>query len=150
MGEALVSFLDDKGTPAMVERALICPPHGQIGPVTPPQRQQLIQSSVVNGIYEAAVDRESAYERLKGRAVQPVNAQQEAQHEQQQQDQPWYANLPSLGGLGGGSSTVGRGRRGDTLVEAAMKSAARTMGSQVGRQIIRGVLGSILGGSSRR
>jgi len=150
VGEALVSFLDDKGAPAMVERALICPPHGQIGPITPPQRQQLIQSSVVNGIYEAAVDRESAYERLKGRAVQPVTAQQAAQHEQQQQNQPWYANLPSLGGLGGGSSTVGRGRRGDTLVEAAMKSAARTMGSQVGRQIIRGVLGSILGGSSRR
>ena len=150
VGEALVSFLDDMGAPAMVERALICPPHGQIGPITPPQRQQLIQSSVVNGIYEAAVDRESAYERLKGRAVQPVTAQQAAQHEQQQQNQPWYANLPSLGGLGGGSSTVGRGRRGDTLVEAAMKSAARTMGSQVGRQIIRGVLGSILGGSSRR
>ncbi len=149
VGEALVSFLDDKGTPAMVERALICPPHGQIGPITPPQRQQLMQTSVVNGIYEAAVDRESAYERLKRRSAQPVTVQQEAQHEQQQQDQPWYANLPSLGGLSG-SSTVGRGRRGDTLVEAAMKSAARTMGSQVGRQIIRGVLGSILGGSSRR
>jgi uncharacterized protein len=146
VGEALVSMLDDKGTPNMVERALICPPHGQIGPVTPQQRQQLIQSSVVNGIYERSVDRESAYERLKGRAAQPVTPKQEEQHQQQQQNQPWYANLPSLGG----PSTVSRGRRGDTLVEAAMKSAVRTMGSQVGRQIIRGVLGSILGGSSRR
>jgi hypothetical protein len=133
----------------MVEQALICPPHDQIDPVTPQQRQQLIQSSVVNGIHEQTVDRESAYERLRGRAVQLVTAKQEEQHQQQQQSQPWYASLPSLGGLGG-PSPAGRGRRSDTLVEAAMKSAVRTMGSQVGRQIIRGVSGSILGGSTRR
>jgi DNA helicase HerA-like ATPase len=148
VGEALVSLLDDKGTPRMVERAFICPPHGQIGPVTPQQRKQLIASSVVNGIYEQTVDRESAYERLKGRAEPPVTAKQE-ERDQQRQSQRWYEKLPSLSGLGG-PSRAGRGHRGDTLVEAAMKSAVRSMGTQVGRQIIRGVLGSILGGSSRR
>jgi hypothetical protein len=102
----------------------------------------------VNGIYEQTVDRESAYERLKGRAEPPVTAKQE-ERDQQRQSQRWYEKLPSLSGLGG-PSTAGRGHRGDTLVEAAMKSAVRSMGTQVGRQIIRGVLGSILGGSSRR
>ena len=137
VGEALVSFLDDKGTPNIVERALICPPHGQVGPITAQQRQELIKTSLVSGVYDRSVDRESAYERLKGKAEQSMTAQQP-------HDSPWYANLP---GLGGASS--GRGRRGDTLVEAAMKSAVRTIGSQVGRQIVRGILGSILGGNRR-
>ena len=144
VGEALVSFLDEKGTPGMVERALVCPPRSQIGPITPGQRQELIKTSVVAGVYETAVDRESAYERLKGVAgqtVAPTQPGQPAGHEQ-----PWYANLPSLGGLTGGGSP----RRGDTLVEAMAKSAARTIGSSVGRQLVRGVLGSLLGGSSRR
>ncbi len=75
VGEALVSFLDENGTPGIVERALICPPHSQIGPITPEQRKQLMQSSVVAGVYENAVDRESAYEILKSRAGQPLPAQ---------------------------------------------------------------------------
>jgi hypothetical protein len=150
VGEALVSFLDEKGTPGVVERALVCPPHSQIGPITPEQRQQIIQNSLVAGVYEKVVDRESAYERLKGVAQQPVTAGQEQQHQQEQQSEPWYAELgTALGSLGGSPASRG-GRRGDTLVEAAMKSAARTMGSQVGRQLVRGVLGSLLGGSSRR
>src|SRR5215813_10380482 len=72
VGEGLVSFLDEQGTPGMVERALVCPPHSQIGAITPQQRQQMIQNSVVAGVYEKTVDRESAYERLKGRGDQPV------------------------------------------------------------------------------
>src|SRR5271167_2579330 len=86
VGEALVSFLDEKGTPGIVERALVCPPHSQIGPITPDERRQLIQSSVVAGVYENAVDRESAYERLKGRADKPAA-------EGSAQSQPWYSNL---------------------------------------------------------
>src|SRR6202044_4040436 len=70
VGEALVSFLDEKGTPGVVERALILPPHSRIGPITPDERQKLIQNSVVAGVYEKVVDRESAYERLKARADQ--------------------------------------------------------------------------------
>jgi DNA helicase HerA-like ATPase len=137
VGEALVSFLDEKGIPTPVERALICPPHSQIGPITPDQRRQLISSSLVAGVYEKAVDRESAYERLKGRAAQQSATAQAAPA----QAPSWFPNLgiPSSGG-----------RRGDSIAEAAMKSAARAMGSTVGRQIIRGVLGSLLGGSGRR
>jgi len=71
VGEALVSFLDEKGIPGMVERAMVCPPHSQIGPITPEQRAAIIQSSVVAGVYETAVDRESAYERLKGKVGAP-------------------------------------------------------------------------------
>jgi uncharacterized protein len=138
----LVSFLDEKGTPAMVERALVCPPCSQIGPITVEQRQQIIRDSVVAGVYEKVVDRESAYERLRGRAaetsVQPVPTQQHAPPATS-----WYSDL-----LSAGSSSSG-GRRGDSLVETMAKSAARTLGSTVGRQIVRGVLGSLLGSNRR-
>jgi DNA helicase HerA-like ATPase len=143
VGEALVSFLDEKGTPGIVERAMVCPPRGQIGPITAEQRASLMKSSLVAGAYENAVDRESAYEVLKARAG---NAPAPGSPAPQGLEQPWYSNLPSLGslGLGGGS------RRGDTLAQAMAKSAARTIGSSVGREIVRGVLGSLLGGSSSR
>ena len=154
VGEALTSFLDEKGTPSMVERAMICPPHSQIGPITPEQRRQLMATSIVAGVYDTVVDRESAYERLKGRAAEPqtqpvsVGPQGTSPTSPPQgQPQPWYANLPSLEslGLGGGGN-----RRGDSLATAMAKSAARTIGSSVGREIVRGVLGSLLGGSSGR
>jgi uncharacterized protein len=135
----LVSFLDEKGTPGVVERALVCPPHSQIGPITPEQRQQIIRDSVVAGVYEKVVDRESAYERLRDRAVQPAPAQQPAP-----KPTGWLDGLTSLGS---GSSG---GRRGDSLAETVAKSAARTLGSTVGRQLVRGLLGSLLGGNSRR
>ena len=144
VGEALVSFLDEKGTPGVVQRAMICPPRGQIGPITPEQRAELMKSSLVAGVYENAVDRESAFELLKGRAGQAAAPGAPAP---QGHDQPWYSNLPSLDslGLGGGGS-----RRGDSLGQAMAKSAARTIGSSVGREIVRGVLGSLLGGTSKR
>ena len=144
VGEGLVSLLDEKGIPGMVERAMVCPPHSQIGPITPDQRRQIMSTSLVAGTYDKAVDRESAYERLKNRAQQPVTPAQQ----QQNQDTPWYGNLPASLGLPTG--TGGGGRRGDTVVDAMMKSAARSIGSSVGRQIIRGVLGSILGASNSR
>jgi uncharacterized protein len=140
VGEALVSFLDEKGTPTVVERALVCPPRSQIGPITPAQRQEIIRTSVIAGVYENAVDRESAYELLKGRAAQA--ATESASQSPQQPTKPWYGDL-----LGSGSSG---GRRGDTLAETIAKSAARTLGSTVGRQLVRGVLGSLLGGTRRR
>jgi hypothetical protein len=102
-----------------------------------------MKSSLVAGVYENAVDRESAYEILKARAGQPVSGSTQPQG----QTQPWYTNLPSLESLGLGG---GGGRRGDTLGQAMAKSAARTIGSGVGREIVRGVLGSLLGGSKRR
>jgi uncharacterized protein len=125
-----------------VERALVCPPRSQIGPITPEQRQQIMRGSLVAGVYDNPVDRESAYELLKGRAAQAGAAQPTPGQQPGPKSTPWYGGL-----LGSGSST---GRRGDSLMETVAKSAARTLGSTVGRQIVRGVLGSLLGGSSRR
>jgi uncharacterized protein len=148
VGEALVSCLDEKGRPGMVERALIVPPRGQIGPIEPQERQRLMQSSLVAGVYDRAVDRESAYELLKARAEQAA-AQAAAATPQPAAQQPAAgAGLGGLGGmlgdlLGGGG---GSGRQRQGVVEAMAKSAARTVGNQLGRAIIRGVMGSILGG----
>ncbi len=152
VGEALISFLDEIGTPVPVDRGLVVPPSSHVGAITPQQRQQVIQSSVLFGHYEKSVDRESAYERLKGRAQtapipqrnqQPTpNAQYPAPSQPPQGS--WTDAVGSiLGGLSGGGRRQG-------LAEAMAKSAARAVGSQVGRQIVRGVLGGILGGSTSR
>jgi hypothetical protein len=144
VGEALVSFLDAKGTPGITERAMVCPPHSQIGPITPEERQAIIRSSVVAGVYETAVDRESAYEKLKGKVAVAGGA---AAAGTAGSGPGW---VEQAGAMLGGVLGSGGSRRGDTVVQAMVKSAARTMGSTVGRQIVRGVLGSLLGGSSRR
>jgi hypothetical protein len=139
VGEALVSFLDEKGIPGVVEQATVCPPHSQIGPISPEQRKQLIRNSVVAGVYENAVDPKSAYEILRARASRTLPPA--SQPGQPPANTPWYENIPGL-------STGGR--RSDNLVDAMAKSAARTIGSSVGRQIVRGVLGSLLGDSKKR
>ncbi len=212
VGEALVSFLDEKGRPSIVERAFILPPASQIGPLTDAERAGVIAGSIVAGVYETTIDRESAYEKLRGRvessrpqsapAASPpapvarapsppaapapdapndwgnsASARTPYQPEPQPEPQPGPANPPvsrpgartpapapapvpapepagpsftdslkdavggAMGGLFGGS---GLARRKDTVVEAMVKSAARSIGSTVGREIIRGVLGSIL------
>jgi len=137
VGEALVSLLDEKGRPGVVERAFIVPPQGQIGPITDAQRRQLIQTSLVAGTYDKPVDRESAYETLKARAEQSARTAQQA---------GTPAQPAAGGGLGGvlGEILTGGGRR-ESAAEALAKSAARAIGSQVGRSIIRGVLGSLFG-----
>jgi uncharacterized protein len=166
VGEALVSFLDEKGAPNPVERALVLPPQSRVGPITPEERQRTLQNSILYGHYEKVVDRDSAYERLTGRTekkavapAQPPSTLQGAQQAepsgapQQQQGGgfqiPWNSIGDAVGGVLGGSSGRGGYRR-QGLVEAMAKSAARSVGSQLGRQIMRGVMGSILGGSSRR
>ncbi|MGB2629175.1 MAG: helicase HerA-like domain-containing protein [Candidatus Acidiferrum sp.] len=146
VGEALVSFLDENGTPAIVERAWICPPQAQIGPISPDERKQLIQNSVVAGVYEKVVDRESAFEILKARAGQPLPTQATAGGNTAPGGPvppPWYENIPGM------SRSTTTGRRSDSVVDVMAKSAARAMGSSVGRQIIRGVLGSLLGNTKR-
>ena len=142
VGEALVSFLDEKGTPNIVEQALVCPPRSQIGPITPVQRQQIMAQSLVAGVYEAPVDRESAYELLKARSQAAVSGPLASQPSASQSSasQPWYGNLASMG--------TARSGRGDTLMETVAKTAVRTIGVTVGRQIVRGVLGSLLGGTT--
>jgi len=147
VGEALVSCLDEKGRPSVVERALIVPPGGQIGPIDATQRRQLIQTSLVAGVYEKTVDQESAYEILKARTA--ANAQQAEAAAQAKIEAKAAADPPAasggLGGLLGGLLSGGGGRR-EGVVEALAKSAARSVGNQVGRAILRGVLGSLMGG----
>jgi uncharacterized protein len=140
VGEALVSFLDEKGRPTIVERAYICPPQSQIGPITPEQRTALQESSLVAGQYEKTIDRESAFEKLKGRRGDADTPTPPA-------ESGGFGSIfgkigDAFGGNGGGS----RGRTRESVAESAMKSAARAMASEAGRRIIRGVLGSILGG----
>jgi len=127
VGEALVSFLDEKGTPGMVERALIYPPRTRLEPLTGEERAEVIRGSTVYGHYEAEVDRESAYEKLRARAEQAPAA-------------------PAPGtGRGGRAPMTAAGQAAD-MMEAMAKSAARAAGSQIGRSLIRGVLGSLFGG----
>jgi len=141
VGEALVSLLDEKGRPGVVERAFIVPPQGQLGPITDAQRQQLMQSSLVTGVYDKTVDRESAYESLKTRAAQAATAAAETTAAKPAEPAAGGGGLGDiLGGVLGGS-----GRR-EGALEAFTKSAARAIGSQAGRSIIRGVLGSLFGG----
>jgi DNA helicase HerA-like ATPase len=116
VGEALVSLLDEKGRPRVTERALVVPPGSQLGPISEQERAQIVGSSGLGGAYDKPVDRESAYEKLKARAIETLPEKPQA-----------------------------AGRQPQTLVDAMTKSAARAIGSQVGREIIRGILGSLLG-----
>jgi uncharacterized protein len=151
VGEALVSMLEENGSPQIVERAKIVPPRSHIGAITPEQRKQIIGASVLAGHYEKAVDRESAYEKLQARAGQKVEA----------------AGAPAA--APGASVPEGakpsffdtvvavfqpkigpRGGIHDSVATSMAKSAMRAASSQMGRQVVRGILGGILGGSSRR
>ncbi|MFO6419436.1 helicase HerA-like domain-containing protein [Hylemonella sp. W303a] len=138
VGEALISFLDDKGRPGMTERAWVLPPGSQIGPATPAQRQTLMSGSLVAGVYEKAQDRDSAFEKLTLR-TQEKQSQQVQQAQTQQKDDGGL--LGGLGDLLGGGPKRTRASVGEQFI----KSAASTIGREVGRQIIRGVLGGILG-----
>jgi len=155
VGEALVSFLDEKGRPCIVERALVLPPGSRIGPATPEERAASIKASPVAGHYEKAVDRESAYEKLTQRHAEASTdapagkTAGKAAPAPAQEQNAGGGFLDALGGLFGGT-TGPRGGRRPGAVEAAATSAARAIGSQVGREIVRGVLGSILGGSRKR
>jgi DNA helicase HerA-like ATPase len=150
VGEALVSFLDAKGRPCETERVFVLPPGSQLGPITPAQRQALVQGSLVAGVYEQTLDRESAYERIKGQtqASGPANA---TPLPGQAAAQP-----ANGGGLMGGlsdmlfGSTGPRGAQRDGVAQMVVKSAVRTVGSALGREIVRGVLGGLLGGSKRK
>jgi DNA helicase HerA-like ATPase len=146
VGEALVSFLDEKGRPTPTERAYVIPPGSQIGPITPEQRKALLADSIVAGVYEKTVDRESAYEKIKARA-----AEEPSKNSSGGTGATAQSTGPSMGGLGDilFGSTGPRGGRREGMLEAAAKSAVRTIGSSVGREIVRGVLGGLLGGKRR-
>lgn len=151
VGEALVSMLEGKGVPEMVERTLIRPPAGRVGPLTPAERATMVAASSLKGKYDTAVDRDSAYEMLTSKR----NLQQTGQAGAGARSGGDPAQAPSSGGLGGilgsiiGSldTPTGRGRGRMTMTERvisnAASSAARTVGTQIGRAIMRGVLGSL-------
>ncbi|AVZ80581.1 ATP-binding protein [Zoogloeaceae bacteirum Par-f-2] len=147
VGEALVSFLDDKGRPEVVERAWVIPPCSRIGPLEQAEREAAIRASVLYGHYEQVLDRESAYERLR--------AQTEAAAVQAPSAGGRAAAPAESSAAGGGlsdilfGSTGPRGGRRDGLVQIAAKTVTRTVGSAIGRQIVRGLLGSLLGGGRR-
>ena len=148
VGEALISLLDEKGRPSVTERVFVLPPGSQIGPILPEQRQALLANSLVAGVYEKTMDRESAYEKIKGRTE--VAAAEAANN-----PNGGAVGQSASGGLFGGlndilfGGTGPRGGRHEGLAQSMAKSAVRTMGSTVGREIIRGVLGSIFGGKRR-
>src|SRR5215471_2797429 len=142
VGEALVSLLDEQGRPSMTERAFVIPPGSRVGPLTADERTRLVAASPLAGHCERAIDRESAYERLKAHVETPAQS-----------------TAPSTSQGGGVMDTLGevlmgktgpRGGHHDGLIESMAKSTARTIGSQIGREVVRGVLGSILGGGKRR
>jgi hypothetical protein len=135
VGEALVSLLDEKGAPCMVQRTLIAPPHSRVGTITPDERQGVIKASPLFGKYEAAVDRDSAYERLTQRQAAPPPPTAPAREQRDPAPRPPPAPRPAPMPRPSNRQSVG---------EAFAKSVVRTIGSQVGREIIRGVLGSIL------
>lgn len=144
VGEALVSFLDEKGVPMVVDRGFVLPPHSRIGTITPEERMSLIRSSLRFGRYEQAVDRESAYEIIKKRTEERA-----AQAAEETLD----VRVPGTPGSYGQPRSPREPRRprepksqSKDMFGALAKSAAHAMGSQLGRQIMRGVLGSILGG----
>jgi len=159
VGEALVSLLDEKGRPSVTERVFVLPPGSQIGPITPAQRQALVANSLVAGVYEQQIDRESAYEKLAGKAAASTSGGGMAAEAGSVFKGGPTAPAPAPaegGGLFDGlkdvlfGSTGPRGARHPGLAEKAAQSAVRSMGTAVGREIIRGVLGSILGGGGSR
>ena len=146
VGEALVSFLDPKGRPCETERVYVLPPGSQIGPISDTQRRALLAGSLVAGTYDQSIDRESAYEKLRGRADAATNNAATPQA---------GSDTQGDGGLMGGlndvlfGSTGPRGGKKDGLVQTMAKSAVRTMGTSLGKEILRGVLGGIFGGRKR-
>ncbi|TYR34325.1 DUF853 domain-containing protein [Mesorhizobium microcysteis] len=155
-GEALVSTLEEKGIPSMVQRTLIRPPAARMGPITPDERKKLMGMSPVAGQYDQAVDRESAYEILQKRAEDAARAKEEDDRRAQQPAEQGRGDgggwtLPDFGGGSSGNGgqpaprkTSGRsGYQRQTVTEAAIKSVVRTVGSTLGRELVRGILGSL-------
>ncbi len=166
VGEALVSFLDHKGIPAMVERAFILPPCSQIGPIEASDRARIVKTSPVFGVYDQTIDRESAYELLNSRvAAEQSRKQADAEAAQRAKEEAARtkeeaARLRQEAALARAKAAKERAEQaqrrstgGDIfgqLTRQATSTVTRTIGNEIGRQLVRGILGSIFGGSRRR
>ncbi len=145
VGEALVSFLDEKGIPNIVERAFILPPASQIGPITDNERTQVIQRSSLNGVYERKLDRESAYEILTKRIDQEnqtklakVEAERQAKELIQQQKAEAAKRKAEKANRGGDIFS--------DIASQTGKAITRNISNELGRQLVRGILGSFFKG----
>lgn len=136
VGEALVSTLDTKGTPTMVDWCLLAPPHSQIGPITADEKNKILDRSPIKGRYDTALDRDSAYELLTKREAELVKKRQEAAAELEREKAAIKAEK---------EQNKGTGRKRQSAGETFVKSIARSFGSQIGRSLIRGILGSLIG-----
>ena len=149
VGEALVSFLDEKGIPAMVEKAKILPPQAQIGPITPEERSALVRRSVIAGVYEREVDRESAFEILQARLNnQAEELQQQKEREafakEQAERAKAEARMEKENARQAGPDIFGN------LTKAVGRSVTSQIGGQIGRALVRGLLGGLLGGKGKK
>jgi len=134
-GEALVSTLEEKGIPSMVQRTLMRPPFSRIGPISAEERRKIILESPVAGQYDQPIDRESAFELLQKKA-----AETQAPAGEQAGGSGW--TLPDFGGGKSGGGRAPRPSNRQSVTEAAVKSVVRSVGSSLGRAIVRGILGS--------
>jgi uncharacterized protein len=150
VGEALVSLLEAKAVPSVVQRTLIRPPSSRMGPITDAERQRIVAASPVSGQYDQTIDRESAFEMLQKRAVEAARVAEEEQRADQKESSsgPW--TLPDFGGdqtdrRDRSRTTYSRPRTSNrqSVAEAAIKSVVRSVGSSLGRALVRGILGSL-------
>ncbi len=136
VGEALVSTLDPKGRPTIVDWCLMAPPHSQIGPITADEKNSTMAKSPIKGRYDTALDRESAYELLIVREEElqkkRIDAALELEHEKTAAKEAKAKNK-------------GSGRQRQSVLESTLKSIGRSFGSQIGRSLVRGILGSLIG-----
>jgi hypothetical protein len=151
VGEALVSTLDEKGAPRVVQKTLIRPPASRLGPLTPQERAGLQAQSPVAGVYDTAEDRDSAYEILQGRAQQAQRAAEDAR-EAAEADQREAAEAKIREREAAREARESRPRASgrQTMVEAFAVTLVRTVASQAGRELMRGLLGGLTGGATRR
>ncbi|MFZ5719689.1 MAG: helicase HerA-like domain-containing protein, partial [Pseudomonadota bacterium] len=134
VGEALVSVLDERGAPTVVQRTLVRPPASRLGPLTPPERVQVMAASPVRGLYDRPLDRESAYEMLQKQVAARAAAEDEPEaREARPEPRPRT-----------------RSSNRQTMTEAFTSTLVRTVANQVGREIMRGLLGGLSGGARRR
>ena len=139
VGEALVSFLNEKGQPGIVDRAYILPPHSQIGPVNSDERKDIIQKSLIYGVYEKVVDRESAYEILlkKNTGIQKKEELKENQKQNNERKDNTYYDHDYK------PQNRQKRRGGGDILEKMVKTASSSIGKQIGGSLVRGILGSL-------
>lgn len=154
VGEALISCLDEQGTPQIVERGWVMPPYSAFNPITPEERQVIITQSIVAGVYDQAVDRDSAYELLQQKVLQQAqqkeadalakqqSKEQEALAKQQAKEQERFAKEQQKAAE---KAQRDREKLTQDIVGTFAKSAARSLGGSTGQKIVRGLLGSLFG-----